>query len=102
MFGIDVDELDSLPQPKYDLMESVSSINHLTADDPPVILTYSREFDIEVTSQSIGIHHPDFGIMLKRAMDELGIDCKVYAKGKSLDGQTLVSQIEFLKAQFGL
>ena len=102
MFGIDMDELDSLPRSKYELMESVSSINHLTADDPPVILTYSREFDVEVTSQSIGIHHPDFGIMLKRAMDAVGIACEVYAGGKSLNGGSLISQIEFLKTQFGL
>ena len=102
MFGIDMDELDHLPQEKYDLMESIAAINHLTADDPPVILTYSRAFDIEVTSQSIGIHHPDFGIMLKKAMDKLNIDCFVYANKEPLNGQPWITQIEFLKTQFGL
>lgn len=100
MYDVDMDHLDHQPQEKYDLMESISSINHLTADDPPVILTYNREFDVKITNQSIGIHHPDFGLMLKKAMDKLNIECHVYAQGKSLDGKPAISEIEFLKQQF--
>ena len=83
-------------------MEYVSPITHLSADDPPVIMTYGREFGVAVTSQGIGIHHPDFGLMLKQAMDPLNIECHVYAKGKSHDGSPIISTLEFLKTRFGM
>ena len=100
MFGVDLEQLDSLPAEKYRLMELVSPIHHLTSDDPPVVLTYRRPFDVPITNQSIGIHHPDFGVMLKKQMDRLKIECHVYADGVSLDREPVMSEIEFLKQQF--
>ena len=50
LFGVDLDKLDNLPADKYKLFEEVSSINHLTKDDPPVLLSYRSAFDAEVTS----------------------------------------------------
>src|SRR5262249_45805348 len=57
LFGVDLDKLDKLSAEKYRLFEEVSPINHLTKDDPPVLLIYSRPLDIEITDQGIGIHH---------------------------------------------
>jgi acetyl esterase/lipase len=102
MYQYEADNLDRLPRAKYEIMEYVSSINHLTADDPPVVMTYNRPFGVEVTNQGIGIHHPDFGVMLNKAMTKLGIECRVYANGKSLSGGPVLKEIDFLKRIFGL
>ena len=55
----------------------MSAINHLTADDVPVLMTYDSRMDTPISSRSIGIHHPRFGKALKDKMDRLGIDCRV-------------------------
>ncbi|MBT6156790.1 MAG: alpha/beta hydrolase fold domain-containing protein [Planctomycetaceae bacterium] len=102
LFGIDISKLDDLPKGKYELFEEVSAIPHLTKDDPPVILIYNRPFDADITNQSIGIHHAKFGAVLKERMDALDIPCRVFAAGKSLDGEPILSSIDFLKQNFKL
>src|SRR5260370_33748381 len=47
LFGVDLNKLDDLPTEKYQLFEEGSAINHLTKDDPPVRLSYSRPLDTE-------------------------------------------------------
>jgi hypothetical protein len=102
LFGVDLNKLDDLPGEKYKLFEEVSAINHLTKDDPPVLLSYSRPIDTEITSQGIGIHHPLFGKVLKEKMDELKIPCEVNAAGKRIDGGTPTRTIDFLKEHFDM
>ena len=102
LFGVDLSQLDRLPEAKVRLFEEVSPLNHLSKDDPPAILNYNRAIDTPVTNQSIGIHHAKFGVALKERMDALGIRCEVYAAGKNLGGGRRLSTIEFLKGQFGL
>jgi acetyl esterase/lipase len=97
LFGVDLNKLDQLPEEKYKLFEEVSPINHLTKDDPPALLTYNSDFDAEVKTRSIGIHHPKFGIALKEKMDELKIPCEVVANGKRLGGGEPMTTIQFLK-----
>jgi len=64
--------------PRY---EDGSAVTHLTADDPPVLLFYSRSNtppppgDLEFAT-----HHPRFGYFLKEKMDKLGIECVVKTK----------------------
>ena len=61
------------------LMEDASVINHLTKDDPPVFMTYSRG-DVPVTAKTnpgVWVHHVRHGIKLKEAMDKLGLECHV-------------------------
>ncbi len=79
LFDVDLKKLDELPQEKYALFEEVSSINHLTPDDPPVLMTYTSRLDTPISDRSIGIHHPRFGIALKKEMDGLGLECHVHA-----------------------
>eukprot|EP00913_Durusdinium_trenchii_P028400 g26628.t1 len=76
LYGVDLNKLDSLPKEKYELMELVSPINHLTKDDGPAMLLYRSEMDTPISNRSIGIHHPRFGKVLKERMDKLGIDCQ--------------------------
>ena len=102
LFGVDLDKLDELPAEKYRLFEEVSAINHLTKDDPPVLLIYSRPLDAEITNQGIGIHHALFGKALKDKMDDLGIPCEVVAGNQRLGGGTPTKPIDFLKEHLGV
>jgi acetyl esterase/lipase len=97
LFDVDLNKLDELPAEKYGLCEEVSAINHLTKDDPPVLLIYSRRLDTEITNQGIGIHHALFGKALKEKMDALGIPCEVVAGNQRLGGGTPTKPIDFLK-----
>lgn len=52
------------------LIKDASPITHLTKDDPPAFT-----FHFERSRKPGDIHHPNFGTHLKKAMDELGIEC---------------------------
>ncbi|MBI3468524.1 MAG: alpha/beta hydrolase fold domain-containing protein [Planctomycetes bacterium] len=97
LYDVDLTKLDQLPPEKYKLFELVSPITHLTRDDPPVMLVYSRTPDTEVTNQGTGIHHPKFGLMLKEKMDGLGIPC-IVAAGQRQQSPTAM---EFLLQHLG-
>jgi acetyl esterase len=54
-----------------------SALTHLSAGDPPVHLAYFTP-NLPLTDAldaNQGIHHPRFGEILKKRMDELGIEC---------------------------
>ena len=102
LFRVNLDDVDKLPAEKLKLFEEVSPLNHLTKDDPPVLLSYKSDFDARVTTAGIGIHHPRFGKALKEKMDELKIPCELDAGGKRFDGGRPVATIEFLKTYFGI
>jgi acetyl esterase/lipase len=102
LFRVDLDNLDSLPAEKYKLFEEVSPLTHLSKDDPPVLLSYRRAFDANVSSINVGIHHPHFGKALKERMDELKLPCELYADGKRFGEGTPMSTIDFLTKQFKL
>ncbi len=102
LFGVDLDQLDDLPDEKYRLFEEVSAIPHLSKDDPPVILTYNSALDAPISNQSAGIHHPRFGKALKQRMDALGIQCEVQAGGETIGGGPPTSPIDLMKRQFGM
>jgi len=102
LFDVDLNRLDDLPAEKYKLFEEVSALNHLTKDDPPVLLSYSSPMDAEITNMGIGIHHPLFGKVLKDQMDELKIPCVLIAANKRIGGDTPVPTIDFLKQHLGV
>ncbi|MDF1573362.1 MAG: alpha/beta hydrolase [Bacteroidales bacterium] len=56
-----------------DLALECSPLTHLDKDDPPVYLTYSDDSPHPVTRN--GIHHAEFGRILKEAADPLGVEC---------------------------
>ncbi|MDF1823684.1 MAG: alpha/beta hydrolase [Verrucomicrobiales bacterium] len=63
------------------LMKDASSINHLTKDDVPVYMMYSRPnttVSVE-TGSSEWVHHVKLGLKLQEAMHELGLECTVTA-----------------------
>jgi acetyl esterase len=100
LFGVDLDNLDNLPKEKYKLFEECSALPHLTKDDAPALLIYSRTMDTPITDQNIGIHHPKFGKVLKEKMDALGIECQVQTGVQGNDGAKLV--FDFVKKHFGM
>ncbi len=99
LFAVDLDKLDELPKEKYKLFELVSSINHLTEDDPPAQLLYAVNLDAPIKNQGVGIHHPKFGQALKERMDKLGIECQLQTRVGRSDGDALT--FAFIKKHFG-
>jgi acetyl esterase len=99
LFDVDLKKLDDLPAEKYRLFEEVSALNHVTADDVPVLMTYDSNMDTPISSRSIGIHHPRFGKALKEKMDAVGIECHV-EPGVQRDGQKRTNvMMAFIKRQ---
>lgn len=95
LFGSELRDLEQLPEEKKELFEKISPLAHLTKDDPPAALTYSRAMDSQPD-----IHHPLFGKLLKEKMDELGIRCEVYVEGEALGGGERLSTFEFIRQEF--
>jgi acetyl esterase/lipase len=108
-YGITKDEIDS---PKaYKRYTMAAPITYLTRDDPPVlaIYTYRNETVTDGTDLNVIIHHPLFGIALKREMDKLGIECIVQYKdpqnGQPVQdppgsGNQLVDTVDFIRKHF--
>ncbi|MDF1810573.1 MAG: alpha/beta hydrolase fold domain-containing protein [Verrucomicrobiales bacterium] len=69
------------------LAEDASSINHLTKDDIPVFMTYSRpNTTVEIdTPKGVWIHHPLLGLKLQEAMQKLDLECVVTLPGQTSD-----------------
>ena len=65
------------PPEKAKLMEENAPINHLTAEAPPVFLSYPGE---NLSSKpSADIRMIDFGLILKKKMDALKVECEIAA-----------------------
>ena len=88
------------------LYDESSAITFLTKDDPPVFMIYN-EADGPLPDDAKpgqGIHHPNFGRMLKERMDELGIE-NVFINtdgGKHPAPAAMPNMLEFLKRHLGL
>ncbi|WP_404308633.1 alpha/beta hydrolase fold domain-containing protein [Neorhodopirellula lusitana] len=106
LFGYDVNRLDEISDQKYELIEEYSPINHLTADDPPMLLFYRRSTDPEIAKANAmdGIHHPIFGTELKKQADRLGVSCQVFSvdseQEKAIYHRRWELAVEFLHEQF--
>jgi acetyl esterase/lipase len=75
--------------PKFHpLFEDASPINHLSSDDPPVLVYYNQPND-PLPKNSPGdlhIHHPKFGFVLKEKADQVGVECIVLLREDHPDG----------------
>ncbi|NUM55929.1 MAG: alpha/beta hydrolase [Candidatus Hydrogenedentes bacterium] len=125
-YGLKLEELDT-PR-AYALYEQAAAINHLTKDDPPVMMFYSepkqplkpgpntglrvyydgfgKQAD-GLDKPGWGIHHIKFGYALKEQMDSLGIECVVrhaddYQGQPQGESPTYLELVAFLKKQFDL
>ncbi len=81
--------LDDIKNPKFHrLFEDASPINHLTADDPPILVFFNQRND-PLPPNSTGkehIHHPKFGSALKEKADRLGVECTLLLREDHPDG----------------
>lgn len=79
-YDVDSDE-DWESERVIQLMKEASSINHLTGDDVPVYMMYSRPnttVTIE-TGSSEWVHHVKLGLKLQEAMEKVDLECIVTA-----------------------
>ncbi len=60
-----------------------SPYNHLTKDDPPLLMTYGNNMKLPSESAGHGIHHPVYGVKMKEKADKLGHECHLLIKGVS-------------------
>jgi acetyl esterase len=93
-----------LGEPRFrPLIDEMSPLTHLTADDVPVFQSY-REPDAPLppdAKRGQGMHHPVFGHKLKAAMDRLGLECG-YVHVVDIPGDPELEMIGFFRRQFGI
>ena len=96
-----VDSVEGLKRPEVvKMMEEMSPINHVTKDDPPVLMDYGvRDVAVdESTDVGTIVHHPKLGIAMREAMAKFNLKCVVqYPKS---DQKQRVSQFDFIKECF--
>jgi len=98
-----VSSIDELEEPEHRAMiRRASPITHATKDDPPMYLLYGTPLEGTPLppNASVGtsIHHALFGKLVDDTYEELGIECLV----RHRDHRPEVSEIEFLKKEFGM
>lgn len=78
-YNITADEIDS--EKAYRKYEAMAPVTHLSADDPPAMMTYTYANEsVTAPDAELGlvVHHPLFGIALQERMEKLGIECVVH------------------------
>lgn len=80
-----------------DLYLEFSPYNHLTADDPPLLMTYGNNMTLPSEDAGHGIHHPVYGIKLKEKADRVGHETHLLIDGVSTSDKYTSAQ-EFLMA----
>lgn len=86
--------------PRYfPLFEDSSPINHLTADDPPILVYFTQRND-PLPPNSPGekhIHHPKFGFVLKEKAARLGVECTLILREDHPAGFPVDRYVEFFR-----
>jgi len=95
------DQPDARVLRQYD---EASPYTHLSTDDPPVFMYYSRpNRPLPPADSGEGIHHPRLGFFLKERMDKLGLECEVHVVDDYKDkpqGQQVRDMVNFFRAHF--
>ncbi len=65
------------------LYKEFSPYNHLSADDPPLLMTYGSDMTLPSKNAGHGIHHPVYGLKMKEKSDSLKHECHLLIKGVS-------------------
>lgn len=92
-YGLKAEEVET--EKAYQLFEEASPITHLTADDPPVFLSY-RGNDQPSDKPGAGIHSEKFGYALQDEMKKLGLVCEVRV-GKNDQAEQIEFFVKYLK-----
>jgi acetyl esterase/lipase len=75
-----------------------SPYNHVSADDPPLLMRYGEDVSLPSKNAGHGIHHPVYGLKLKEKSDSVGHECHLIIPGHSSSPQ-YASEQEFLMAE---
>ena len=59
-----------------------SPLTHISKDDPVVFLLYGDDDSTPAKNTGAGIHHPNFGRLVKEKCDSLGMKCYLQINGK--------------------
>ncbi len=69
---------------KYrDLYVEFSAYNHVSEDDPPLLMSYGNNMKLPSESAGHGIHHPVYGVKMKEKADSVGQECHLLIQGVS-------------------
>lgn len=60
-----------------------SPVNHVSADDPPLLMTYGGDLTLPSKNAGHGIHHGVYGLKLKERSDAVGQECHLLIPGVS-------------------
>lgn len=66
-----------------DLYVEFSAYNHVSSDDPPLLMTYDGDMTLPSKSAGHGIHHPVYGVKMKERSDSVGQECHLLIPGTS-------------------
>jgi len=82
--------------------KDAAAITHLTKDDAAALLDYNVPNEPVTAKTSMGaiVHHPTFGVVLKKKMDAPGIECVVQWPGHPKEGR--ITPFEFIRKHFGM
>ncbi|MEP3478515.1 MAG: alpha/beta hydrolase [Fuerstiella sp.] len=64
-----------------------SAFNHVTSDDPPLLMTYGSDMTLPSKNAGHGIHHPVYGVKMKEKCDRVGQECHLLIRGISKSEQ---------------
>ena len=81
-----------------ELYVEFSPYNHVTKDDPPLLMTYGNNMKLPSESAGHGIHHPVYGVKMKEKCDSVGQECHLLIRGVSTSDE-FGSANEFLFAK---
>ena len=81
----------------HDLYVEFSPYNHLTADDPPLLMTYQNNMTLPSENAGHGIHHPVYGVKMKEKADRVGHETHLLIEGVS-ESKRYASEKDFLLA----
>ena len=72
-----------------------SPINHLTSDDPPLLMTYPEDMTLPSKNAGHGIHHGVYGVKVREKAEAVGTECHLLIPGTS-DSETYSSAEAFM------
>jgi acetyl esterase/lipase len=81
-----------------DLYVEFSPYNHVSADDPPLLMTYGNNMKLPSENAGHGIHHPVYGVKMKEKADSVGQECHLIIQGVS-ESKDFANASDFLMAK---
>jgi len=78
------------------LYTEFSPYNHVTNDDPPLLMTYNNNMTVPSLDAGHGIHHPVLGVKLKEKSDQVGHECHLVIPEVSSSKKYPGGETEFL------